>query len=1336
MYSMKKKVDRRLAVLSYIRDRAESDGQLPSLAEIAEACGFASRSAAQKHVKALQASGDLDISPGKSRSARPKTMRKAALPTLSSFFEISPTHIGALSDTDLRELVAKLCMARLAVKGFPIEHVSWGGDQRAADGGIDVRVQMSSTVAVNAGFSRALVGIQVKAMKMPENEIRKEMCPGGMLRASIRDIARAGGSYIIASSETTADKPYLDRVGAMKEAAAAEIVAGNAEFDFYDARKLADWTNQHAGVVAWVRSRLGHPLQGWRPYGLWANTRGAKPQPFLDDTSPRLIDSADPDREFSLAEGLSHVRALLRVGSSSVRIVGLSGVGKTRFIQALFEERSAPGALPPEMAIYTDTSDSPNPPPLALLDELLANGRRSVLVVDNCSSQLHSQLTARCKASDCVSLITVEYDIREDMPFETSVFQLERGSAELIEKVINQQFPHISQVNVATICRFAEGNSRVAIALANTLDHNDSLAGIDDEALFERLFWQGRQIDHGLMVAAQVCALVYSFEVEDPNGELQQLASLADMSSLTFYRHVDELLRRGLAQKRGPWRAILPHAIANTLATRALTAVPYPIIASHLVVGQGRLLRSFSRRLGYLHKSPEAVKIVRDWFEDENLLSDIARLPAPLAEVLQNVAPVDLEATLKAVERTMSGIYGSEFVSKENYKRSSIVRLLRSIAWKPEHFEQCLELMLQFALAEPEDNRVDSTRDVIKSLFALYLSGTHATSAQRSAWIRKALQSSDQRIQIIGIQCLDAALEARHFTSHYGFEFGARPRDYGSYPKGADIHAWFSKFINLATEFAVQSDALGLRARDTLASNFRSLWTLAEMVDTFEIVTPQLLKVGWEKGWLAIKQTIRFDVAAMREDTQLRLRALEALSRPKTLIARTKAVVLNSFSGGLDVSDGDSHADAYERAELQARELGEMVVSEPEVMVELLPLIVENRQGRHWMFGAGMATAAVDPLATWGLLVEAYEATPPELRNLQALRGFLNGLFKRDQKLFECVMDDSMGHGALAAWVPVLQLSGDLDEKGCERLLRSMDIPDVPAAAFQYLGYGRATENIPDLTLIRLLERLARKPNGLEVAIDILSMHHYDNSKLAGPELARLARELLTQASPNRQNQHLNFAIVLLIKRFMSVYEGEPYARQMLRVIRKGLDNYSLSPYDIDETLQALFETQPTAALDELIGDEQDDADDYIRRRALRADHTKNALSGVPAEKLVEWCKQGDQHRWIRVADAVPAFNEEQDLKWSETAQILLRSAPNPIQVAGALVERIEPMSWSGSRAEAISSRMPLIDELSMFLPADASENVSQWRKHYQQVMERERRRELEDHRRDNERFE
>ena len=71
MYSMSDLSPRRAAILTFIRQRVTEQGQPPSLAEIAEAGGLASRGAARKHVLALAEAGLIEVAAGQARGIRP-----------------------------------------------------------------------------------------------------------------------------------------------------------------------------------------------------------------------------------------------------------------------------------------------------------------------------------------------------------------------------------------------------------------------------------------------------------------------------------------------------------------------------------------------------------------------------------------------------------------------------------------------------------------------------------------------------------------------------------------------------------------------------------------------------------------------------------------------------------------------------------------------------------------------------------------------------------------------------------------------------------------------------------------------------------------------------------------------------------------------------------------------------------------------------------------------------------------------------------------------------------------------------------------------------------------
>ena len=92
-------------------------------------------------------------------------------------FEITPDDIARLDDKNLRAVVARLCEAELRRRGLSASCVTWGGDQNAADGGIDVRVALPPGSVIDGFVPRAATGFQVKKQDMPRAEILDEMRP-------------------------------------------------------------------------------------------------------------------------------------------------------------------------------------------------------------------------------------------------------------------------------------------------------------------------------------------------------------------------------------------------------------------------------------------------------------------------------------------------------------------------------------------------------------------------------------------------------------------------------------------------------------------------------------------------------------------------------------------------------------------------------------------------------------------------------------------------------------------------------------------------------------------------------------------------------------------------------------------------------------------------------------------------------------------------------------------------------------------------------------------------------------------------------------------------------
>lgn len=1220
--------------------------------------------------------------------------------------EITGKDIAELNDEDLRSLVGRLCESELLSHGLPTSGVTWGGNQNAVDGGIDVRVSIKDGVPPGGFVSRTSVGFQVKKTDFTPGLIGPEMRPSGRLRPSISNLIDEHGAYIIASSGSdTSDSALTDRLDAMRSAVADKTNHADLHIEFYDRNRLATWTRSHPGLVVWVRQKIGRGVLGWQPYASWAvSPRGVQDEYLIDDKANLHIGVAD-EKGIDVKCGIDRIRDILRVDQGVVRLVGLSGVGKTRLVQALFDERVGNNPLDPAAVVYTDMNDNPSPQPTGMISDLIASRTRAIVVVDNCAPDLHRRITEVCRASDSrISAVTVEYDVREDEPEGTEVFRLEPSSIELVFRLIEHRFPSMTRLDVDKIAEFSGGNARVALALANTLGHHESVAGLRDEELFKRLFHQRQGHDDTLIKAAQACSLLYSFQGEaiiDDDAELPKIAALVGMTARHLFAMVSQLKQRDLVQRRGVWRAILPHAVANRLARMALTEIPLATIEQEF--DTGRLMKSFSRRLGYLHESAEARCLAEKWLAKDGMLGEVYRLNELGLEMFGNIAPISPEATLAAVERSLSGPNASELL--DELRRDRIGSVLHLIAYDASLFDRCVTAMIELALDEEMD-RSHPIRNALEGLFHILLSGTHASIEQRTG-ITKGLLCSNEPVRCsLGLQLLKALLKAHDFSAARSFDFGARVRDYGYWPRAREERShWFATALSFAGQFASKKDDTAATVRSLIAQSISNIWFLSsEVQEQLEAIASEIATNHyWEEGWIAVRFALSQPSDAENAAAIERLRSFETRLRPRSIVDQVRAVVLLQREFDYVLMDDETETEtnkvmsAYERNYAAAEELGKAVGSDQAVFAALLPDLVKGNAARLFPFGKGLALASGDSLRIWSQLTLAVAATDETKRNLEVFCGFLNGLSTVDHELTEALLETAIVHETLGVWFPYLQSSVVISPRGVDRLKKAASLGKARAGAFRFLGCRNRSDALSGDDLRIIVLSLAHQQSGFGAAIDILSMrfHSVGKQKAEFPsELTDAGRILLSNPDFSVRGSSYDYDLCSIATVCLDGADGVATARSLCKCIKKGLVDYSVHAYNYEQLLQCIFKLQSRTALDVFFGDTSQthgselDMTDFVHLSHSR----KQPLDGVPIAEMLRWCDEQPAVRYPAIARVVPYQTPAADGSgWTPLAMEMLQRAPDPVAVLETFVSRFDPTSWSGSRAAIVESRLGLL---------------------------------------------
>lgn len=1279
-----------------------------------------------------------------------------------AIFDIDKDELLGLSDTLLEELIARLAEAEVAAYGHSPARVRWSGSINSPDGGVDVHVQVPVDHLHSGYIERPDTVFQAKKHKMRRADILREMTSSGDLSPMISEQAAKKGSYIIVSlNEDCSPSMLAERVGAMEEAVRHDPCHADLHLAFYDRAKLAQWIRQHPSVMLWVNRILGRGYSGWQPYGAWSCPPEGTEDTLITVSGITILLPSEQGRPLSIQDAIGPIRQLIRTTRKAVRITGLSGVGKTRIVQALFEESIGTDALDRTLAVYADTGDDPNPSAAAMLERLIAGQRSAIMVLDNCPPDLHASLAAKVTSHGSrIKLITVEYDIREDKPQTTEVIHIEAVGPEVAEKLLLRRFPGIGQLNARRIAQFADGNARVSLAIAERVEEGESLAVLSDAQLFDRLFQQRHGPDEGLREQAELLSLVYSFSsdlFETGDSELGVLGSLAGYSHRQLYRTLNKLTDRHILQARSHWRAILPHAIANRLAASALDSFPVACLRSAFEApGRERLLMSFAHRLGLLHDHPAAKAISAAWLQPEALLGNLLDLEDEPVRMLEYVAPVVPDVLLNRIDEVLRS---SDFKNRERHydpRWNTILNLLQALAWEPSYFDRCASLLLHIADYETDKPGQQNARDKLTLFCQPYLSGTHASLKQRITLLEKCLSSGVPQRRALGLRMLSAGLSGSTWTGSGICEFGARPRDYGAEPDYEALMTWRRAFIVIAVRVGDDSDShLAGGARTILANSLSGLWSDKRMGSVLVDAARTLhARLPWGEGWKAIRTRLHF----LRKDSQVSpllldtLDALEKELRPNDMLSAIRHYVLSKDRYNWVLDDDfyrhghDRYAEAEQRLTARAEQLGSEFAASRLCLSDLSP----NLFSSEWMpyrraFGQGLAQGAVDPREHWHSLLSALDQDTTENKDFSVFLGFIDGVDRINESLAQEFLDQCAVHPSLSRVLVKIHPQRDFTETDLNRCMSLLDKPDIRPFMFDTFLWDKKCWQLPVSRVLELAERLLALENGEEAILNGLGMRLHGkktSEDMPGPELLHIGLRAAIQVLQRETDLRGNLVDVFMETVVAAALQSDDHdglQHQWLDAVFSAIDRHYGYMHDYRKTIETTVALIPEAFLSRLFADSEN-------QRVMRLFFMRGGigdtplLSGVDIEPLIRWCACSDDpgvwayvpqglELWVRVSDSSGTVLHKNAVKF-------LEAAPDPSVVLESFADLTSPTSWSGSLANIWQSRADAFSELIEHPRNDISDAAKNIHESLMLIIERQRSGEQQEDRRGEQRFE
>ena len=1057
--------------------------------------------------------------------------------------------------------------------------------------------------------------------------------------------------------------------------------------NYYTVELLNSWKSiseekAKNGISKRIINIQGRKTSGWMGYCNWSDRSTDEKTYIINETSYIFKNNFDDNNKKNLIDGINLIRQELLEAKCSVRLAGLSGTGKTRLAQVLFDETIGENPLNKALVIYGDVGDELQPNPIEFVQDLIKENKRAILIVDNCEPIMHNKLTKLCQVKESnVSLMTIEYDVKEDDNVDSSNYYLGPTNPVILKELLKRDYSYIKDSNLDTIVRYSEGNYRIAIYLAKAINKNKNIGVLNDNNLLERLFYQGKTKNEKMMKVGEVCSLFYSFNInyEDiDSNEISIISRISGLSPSDIIYYCEELKQKQIIQKRKNMCAVLPPALANRFASEYLNHNPINNIIS-IISNNNRLLKSFFRRIKNLHNNKQALKIAVDYLanlSDEDLINANDN-QIEILRCINILHPSKILYRVKSVKK-------EDFFTRNNPNFYEWVLILSYAAYEAEYFQTAVRIIIKFALSEKPGNNTNSIRNVLSNLFHIYLSGTYAPLKDRLEIIDELINSDNTGEQELGLFLLDNVLEyGRSFIGTPMHDNGTKIRDYGLIPKPID---WFNEAFDFIDK-VLDSGILYNEIREVVANNFVMLYRcgFGDMLDS--LVRKNITNSNWPRIWVALLTIKRFDKDEIPEKYLNMINELIEIVKPSNTKEKLDTYL---YSGrrtnlGLDIVYND-----YDEVNKTVYELGREVGANKEKLKDNLLTINNNYDlFRIDFLAKGIYDETDDKKDLVYILLRIIDNCNDKA--IKALLSYIIGFYSLDNKE-ECdkLLDKILKSKKYNKYFMALQLSYPLDDKSVNRIVNAIDkglIDDNIIYRIESIVKELKTDQI-----IKLLNKIKGKTANGNVIIDTL--YRISENKPLDKKLEKFSRENITELNFREYNENGHrmhtYNIHELIKKSFKDNEGKKEAKNIFEKIRDLSNEGNISYYDLRDILEPLINMYSHLFLDVFINYEGEPS--YWIKHFFKGfcGLSDNIINHIKCDIVIEWIKKTKKDIELSYLLEPYKVGDDKNFVWNELAEYLFNNYSN-ILVVKNIVDNIYPTSWENDYSDVMKRRYNMI---------------------------------------------
>ena len=907
-------------------------------------------------------------------------------------FEVQGEDLEGLRPKQLHKLLRRLLSVEAQAHGIPHDGIHVPSNIAARDGGEDGRISWQGGRGRTEFLPSRLCQFQLKTGGIGPAKAGQEVVARGEVKPMVRSVLEQDGHYVMLCARRYTQPEIERREQAIHKALReAGLSVPPVRLSFRDADMIAHWVNAHPSVALWVQEKVGLPSPGrFASWHQW-RSRSEHAVPWVEH--PRL------------SELRSAIRERVTQPGKSLRVVGLSGVGKSRLcLEALGGVGADPVAKRPlrDLVMYAVQSEVPDGALPAIVDQLADSGARAVIVVDDCDPQSHDVLVGLVRRDGTrVSLLTIDDEIPSE--FSTGTVRIPEAPASVVEAIVEHVAGTLPPLDRQRLARISAGFPEIAIRIGGDAGVTQLVDPRSDQFIESFVVGRAPQDRDLLLRSATLLSTFRVVRVDpvnagwpDPSQAHTTEDCLAPIAALgrnltweDLYAATQQLGERSVFKRRGGLGAIQPRPIAIRLARRQWKGWDPgkwdQVLSGSLGPGLDRVA---AERLAHLNETEIAKRVAKHVCRQGGPF-DTGTVHNNRAEVLVCLAEVDAEVVAECIGRLLDSHPDPSRLG--DTVRHSLLRALGRIAFPAATFAVGARLMLRLLGVEGGTDSEYMSRP-FTALFPAIAGATEADGNRRLRFLDKAVVTSDATRMRHVVGALAAGCDPVGDLIAVGPEVHGSRRTLNRWHPATtnELAEYVGGCISRLAKLASRNDEVGVMCREKLGGSIANL-VHRGFIDPVEDAIRRVAGAG-HRWTLALRQLhgvlVHFP-ESVDEATTSRVQSLIDLLTPTDLYDRVRALVTEPAMPHDWVTESASEDFAALRAKIDG--LSDELLRTPETLRELLPRLSSGPHIHAGELGESIAKRAPSPLDWLDPIIEAVEDAPEAQRNHDLFVGFVAG---------------------------------------------------------------------------------------------------------------------------------------------------------------------------------------------------------------------------------------------------------------------------------------------------------------------------------------------------------